>query len=133
MESTLRGRISRFQVPAKDIEQFYKKIKSGTNEDAIVALLILSLPNLRRLDMNFGFCDDHEDFISTLEMLADHLKLTGNSSSRPLHVLVKGEDDKYPNLPIHVAALLHMPNIRSLYGWKMGDHEGEPDTEMTRS
>jgi hypothetical protein len=107
----------------------HAEIKTGTNEDAIVALLILSLPDLQQLHMNFGFCETHDDFISTFELLADHLKLVDGNTSPPVDVLVTGEDEKYPNLPIHVAALLHMPNIRSLYGLNMGDDEGEPDPD----
>jgi hypothetical protein len=125
LEAILRDNIARFQLPDAKSEEIYEKIKTGTNEDAIVALLILSLPNLRKLDMNFGFGNEHEDFNSTFELLAGQLKLINGYTSPPLDVLVKGDDDKYPNKPIHIAVLLHMPNIRSLYGWKMGDHDGD--------
>jgi hypothetical protein len=45
----VRDKIATFQLPKEKCEEVYDKIKTGTNEDAIVALLILSFPNLRRL------------------------------------------------------------------------------------
>lgn len=117
LETLLRGKLAKFALNQADTESVYDKIKTGLNEDAIVALLLLSLPNLRRLDMNAGFSDDHPDFVSVFELLADYVNSLDDVSSPQVGVLIEGDDDKYPNLPIPVAALMHMPNLRSIYAW----------------
>jgi hypothetical protein len=134
LETLLRQQLARFALDDEQNKSVYEKIRTGTNEaeNAIVALLLLSLPNLQRLDMNFGSCDDHSDFVTVFELLAAHSNLTDDQHSPRVDVLVKGEDDKYPHQSIHVAALMHMPKLRSLYGLKMGDHEGGADPDFAR-
>lgn len=132
LETLLRGQLAKFSLDHADTESVYDKIRTGMNEDAIVALLLLSLSNLRRLDMNAGFSDDHADFVSVFELLANQVKSRDDHSTPLVDVMVKGDDDKYPNPPAHVAALMHMPNLRSIYGWKMGDHEGDADPDFAR-
>ncbi|KAH6234974.1 hypothetical protein HBI40_227460 [Parastagonospora nodorum] len=132
LETLLRSKLAKFALNQADAESVYDKIEAGLNEDVIVALLLLSLPNLRRLDMNAGFSDGHPDFVSVFELLADQLKSRDDHLTPQVDVMVRGDDDKYPNPPVHVAALMHMPNLRSIYAWKMGDHEGDAGPDFAR-
>jgi hypothetical protein len=45
-------------------------------------------------------------------------------------VMVTGNDDKYPHNPIHLAMFLHLPNLHSIYGWRIGTADGHPDAEI---
>ncbi|OAL07664.1 hypothetical protein IQ06DRAFT_13726 [Phaeosphaeriaceae sp. SRC1lsM3a] len=132
LEACLNSHLSKFVLSDKDKIEVLDKVKTGLNEDAMLALLLLCLPSLRRVDINFGCCDKHEDFVSVFELLADNVQGQAVESRPRIDVMVKGEDDKYPNLPVHLAALLHMPYLRSIYGWKMGNHERDPDPDFGR-
>lgn len=132
LDACLDSHLSRFVLSDKDKIEVLDKVKTGLNEDAIMALLLLCLPSLRRVDINFGFCVQHKDFVSVFELLADNVQRQAVESRPRLDVMVKGEDDKYPNFSVHLAALLHIPYLRSIYGWKMGDHEGDPDPDFGR-
>jgi hypothetical protein len=130
----------------EDADELYGEIQSGENEDAIMVLLLTSLPNLRRLNIN---CDlyGHNDFVSlwrkTIRGIAsrrnlsaeDTLSLPNDSRqvehspamSTPIDVMVVGADDKMSNSTDHLAAFFHLPNLRSIYGWKHGDDEAHDD------
>lgn len=131
-EACLKDHISLFDLSEKDKSEVWSKVQTGLNVEAMLALLLFCLPNLQRVDINFGFCEGHEDFVSVFEQLADSASAGHGDSSRRMDVMVKGDDDKYPNKPVHLAALLHLPYLRSIYGWKMGDHEGDPDPDFAR-
>jgi hypothetical protein len=127
LESMLKRQCAKFSENKKEADEMYALIQTGTNEDAILALLLFSLPNMRRLDMNFGCFEDHTDFHKLIPLLSKRFELLDDQPCVPLDVLVKGEDDKYPNHPDSLTTMLHMPRLHAIYGWKMGDHDGEPD------
>jgi hypothetical protein len=127
LQRILRDQCEKFAENDNEADEIYAMIQSGTNEDAILALLLFSLPNMRRLDINFGLFDDHTDFHTLIPLLANRVRSLDNERSVPLDVIVKGEDDKYPNKPNQFTTVFHMPRIRSICGWKMGDDEGDPD------
>lgn len=132
LEAHLNNHLSQFALSDKDKNEVVDKVKTESNEDVTLALLLFCLPNLQRVDMNFGFSDQHEEFVSVFELLAESVQDKQDDQIPRLDVMVKGDDDKYPNLPVHLAALLHLRTLRSIYAWKMGDHEGDPDLDFAR-
>jgi hypothetical protein len=42
--------------------------------------------------------------------------------SAPVDRMVKGSDEMYPNRSFPLASFLNPPNLRAIYGWKVGDH-----------
>lgn len=109
-------------------------------------MLLSSLPNLRKLDINFGHYNGHADFVTVWSAIVRGTRepaLVTNertssclaratrsiSSPGPLDVMVTGADDKYPHSPDHFAAFMHTPNLRSIYGWRTGDADIEPIPE----
>ena len=134
VEKTLKKVCVQHTIDEQDAEEMFNMVKSGGNDIAIVVLMIAHLHNLRTLD--FCYCS-----ISTSKTLLRALDLvtrgprslkSGQSSpqqdhplsfSKPLDIMVSGDDDKYPNHSLHVAAFLNLPNIRSLYAWKSGDSD----------
>jgi hypothetical protein len=127
LKALAKSKLAKYTLRDEESNAVFEKISSGTDEGGVLAMVVLDLPNLRRLDMNFGLCDDHDAFVAMFELLADHKKIGNVLSWLRVDVIIKGEGDKYPNRTIHVAALLHMPNLRPFYGMKMGDQENDPD------
>jgi hypothetical protein len=127
LNEVLRKKCTEYAATEEGVDELYEKIASGENEDAILALLLASLPKLANLDINFGFHEEHSDFLKLLESSMDRVKLDKDSFpgfSVPVNVMVKGTDDKHPNNPVVMARMSRLPNIRALYGWKMGDSDG---------
>jgi hypothetical protein len=129
LEKLLRNQCAKLAINDNEADQVYALVKSGTNEDAILALLLFSLYNMRKLDICFGMFDAHEDFHTVFQLLSKPVQLVDDQLCVPLHVLVKGEDDKYPNDPEQFTIIFHMPRIHAIYGWKMGDFDGDADVE----
>jgi hypothetical protein len=127
LESMLKQQCAKFSGNKRGADEIYAMIESGTNENAILALLLFSLPNMRRLDINFGWFDEHADFHKLIPLLSKRFELSDDQPHVPLDVIVKGEDDKYPNHPDQLTTMLHMPRLRAIYGWRMGDYDGGPD------
>jgi hypothetical protein len=133
LEEILKTACRNMVTSDEEADKIYDKIQSGTNEDAIMAFMLLHLPNLQTLDINLGIFDKHADFAALLKSQAaqarsDSIRRIPVLTS-PIHVMAKGEDDKYPNPPKLLATFFHLPNVQKIYGWKFGDHEGEPDLE----
>ena len=115
----LRQKCAEYTSTVEEAEDVYGKIQSAKNEDAIMALLLVGLPKLRRLNIN---CDlyGHDDFVSLLPRV---IRGNPHAMSEPIDILVAGADDKYSSDTSHVAAFFHLPNVRSINGWKHGDSE----------
>lgn len=149
LESVLKKKCIEYAVDENEADELYEKIKSGENEDAILALLLANLPNLRKLDLNVGFCVVRKELMAMLERVAKRVKpfdklpsgpieFPSNDKAKasiptafsiPIDVFLTATDYKYPNNPVHLAAFFNLPNLRSIYGWKMGDDDSEPDLE----
>jgi hypothetical protein len=142
LESVLKKTCAEYAVHQKEAGVLYKKIKTGANENMILALVLANLPNLRKLDLSMGTALERDDFLQLFDRVANRTKpfdklpaeidFTSSEKTKasssiafslPMDVLVTGSDDKYPHDPNHVAIMLKLPNVRSLYGWKMGDEE----------
>jgi hypothetical protein len=133
LEGILKTACANLATNDEEADKLYHQIQSGTNENAIMAFMLLHLPNLQKLDINLGMFKEHADFAALLKSQAAQAR---SDSARkapaltsPIHVMVKGEDDKYPNPPGNLTTFFHLPNVRTIYGWKFGDHDGEPDLE----
>lgn len=138
----LQNKCSEYWLTEEEWSEIYGSIKSD-NKDFLLAVLIASLPRLRRLNINFGSSYDHKDFVSfwpTLIYAIRSLKFAppneDSHASRtfqltrlpalsvPLDIMVTGVEDKYPNSPVDFAVFINLPNLRSIYGWGMGDGDG---------
>ncbi|KAF2795705.1 hypothetical protein K505DRAFT_301680 [Melanomma pulvis-pyrius CBS 109.77] len=120
LESVLRKKCIEYAIDENEADKLYEKIKSGENEDAILALLLVNLPNLRRLDLNVGFCVVRKELTAMLERVAKRASIP-TAFSVPIDVFLTTIDFKYPHDPVHLAAFFNLPNLRSIYGWKMND------------
>lgn len=150
-EKTVRKRCTDYAVSDQEAEQLYNQIKSGLNENAIIPLLLASLPNLRKLDLTYGDTSEHEELEVMLERVRDRMKpfhnlpldptqlvefdkvkpASSTAFSRPIDIMIGSDTEKYPEDPEHVAPFFNLPYLRSLYAWKMGDDEGEPDPDKS--
>ncbi|KAF9696601.1 hypothetical protein EKO04_005488 [Ascochyta lentis] len=148
-ESVLKEKCAAYATCDEQAREMYEKIESGANEDAILALLLANLPRLQKLNINFGICNEHTDFVALWPTIMHGTRSSNDSSPvakgnavvdmpqavhstmflNPVDVMVTGSEDKYPNDPIHFAMFIHMPNLRSIYGWRTGDSESDPDAE----
>jgi hypothetical protein len=135
LSEVLQKKCAEYATTEESADDLYQKSASGENEDVILALLLVSLPKLSNLDIDFGFGEDHSDFVNTTELITDRVKLDRKllrGFSAPIDIMVKGTDDKYPNDPTKLVLMSKVPNVRALYGWKMGDNgsdwtaEGNP-------
>jgi hypothetical protein len=144
LEGVLKKKCTEYAVHEKEANELYEKIRPGANETMIVILLLANLPNLRKLDICIGIGEEYDDFFQLIDRVVSRTKpfdklpaeieFTSNNKlktgsltafSLPMDILVTGINDKYPNSPQDVARIIKLPNVRSLYGWKMGD-EGDP-------
>jgi hypothetical protein len=131
-EEVLRRKCVAIAISDQEADNLYNKIKSGRNEDAILALLLANLPNLRKMDINFGMLEEHADFIALFELIANRIESSSTTDKRPIpyfpvpiDIMVKGTDDRYPNDTAHLALFFNISNLHSIYGWKMGDQANE--------
>lgn len=130
-QNVLNGICADCTFPEEEAHQLHRKLKSGANENAVLALLLANLPNLRRLNINCGICDDHADFQTTWNTIASSIRTSSGSHvfTTPIDILVTGSDNKYSNNTEHLAMFFHLPNLRTLYGYKHGDSEGDSDLD----
>ncbi|OAK96542.1 hypothetical protein IQ06DRAFT_255913 [Phaeosphaeriaceae sp. SRC1lsM3a] len=131
-ENLLKNTCAKFASTDEERDEMYSAIASGTNEDAILAMLLASLPNLRRLDINFGCSEETDEFIWLFEKLCGQEAMTDRLKPVPIDVMVRGDDDKYPHNPAHLATFFHLPNVRSIYAYKMGNEEAEQKEPFMR-
>ncbi|KAI4938599.1 hypothetical protein J4E85_001040 [Alternaria conjuncta] len=122
----LRKKCAEYTSSVEEAFVVYEKIHSAKNEDAIMALLLVSLPKLRRLNINCGIYG-HDDFVSLLPKV---IRGKPHAMSEPIDILVAGADDKYSSATSHVAAFFCLPNVRSIYGWKHGDGEVHDQNDL---
>lgn len=151
LPDVLRSKCAKYTPTDDDASSMYEKIASGGNHDAIWPLLFASLPGLRKLNISFSYEDHHKDIVSMLPIVTKKLRKMnvspeGSSEkpvaskgheagsragfSVPLDVMVSGTSDKYPNSTFPIATMIHLPNLRSLYAWKAGDDDGDPESEL---
>lgn len=128
-ETLLKHTCAKYASTAEETEEMYSMIKSGTQEDATLALLIASLPNLCRLDISFGCGVEHSEFVWLFEKIYSCRAMIDRLNPVPIAVMVKGEDDKYPNNPTHLAIFFRLPNLRAIYGYKLGNDETIAESE----
>lgn len=151
LPGVLRAKCAEFATSDEQASDWYERIACGRNDDAVWPLLLASLPNLRKLNMNFAYADLHIDIVEMLPIIANKLRKTTISPetstgipadskghnpdnrtgfSVPLDVMVSGLNDKYPNSTFPTATIIHLPNLRSLYVWKAGDSDGDQESEL---
>jgi hypothetical protein len=133
LEEVLKKKCAGFAANDAEANEIYEKLRGGGDEDGIFALLIASLPNLRRLDADVGELIDHDAFHSLMKLITSRVRSFDKASnpesplatafSAPIDVMVKADTDKYPNDPNQLTPFFHLPNLRSIYGVTMGDSE----------
>jgi hypothetical protein len=139
LRSAFRARCLEVTCSEDEANELCKKIEKGEEGDSVLALLLVNLPELRKLDISLGSGSLHEDFVNLWATIGDRLRSSATTStatateqphtkplSVPIDIMIKGEDTKYPNDPVYLATFMHTPNLRSIYGWKYGD-EGNPN------
>ena len=145
LKLTLQTRCLEVTSSDDEADELYKKIEKGINQDAVLVLLLANLPALRKLDISFGCGERHKDFHTHWLAIINHLRLSSHASAAtttkkprsmpllvPIDIMAKGEHEKYPNDPAHIVTFMHMPNLRSLYGWKFGN-EDEDDPNPAKN
>lgn len=91
--------------------------------------MLFNLPNLRKLDIDFGWGEDHADFVDLFELVASRVLSIDRFSRPPLDVLVTAHDGQYPYDPKDVATFFHLSSLHRIYAWYHGDSEGDQDLE----
>jgi hypothetical protein len=139
----LKAKCSEYASNDEEADGFHRMIQSAKSEDAIMALLLVSLPKLRRLNINFGIGSGHDDFSLLWPRIMDMIRSRGeplangtrrlptdaqqgmqlDAVSEPIDIMVTGSNTKYSNNTTHLAAFFHLPNLRCIYAWKQGDGE----------
>ncbi|KAI4953950.1 hypothetical protein J4E91_001659 [Alternaria rosae] len=118
--------------------RLYTKLYAA-DADVIITLLVANLPNLERLDLNFGELRDHELFCEMVRGSAARLEakkaasLNPSESSlsptaplpKPVDVFIRESD---PGDITYLASFFHLPHLRSLYAFKFGD-DNDSSTE----
>jgi hypothetical protein len=146
-DMVLRKKCMEYATTEEEVGEMCNKLKSRSNADAILALLLANLPKVQKLDINFGMPSKHEKFHSLLGMILSRVNskntlqlvsaqdLDNGSSALgrsaaftvPIHIAAKGTDGEDPNASSHIVTLFQLPNLHSFYGWKFGDSESDPD------
>ncbi|KAF1949825.1 hypothetical protein CC80DRAFT_367769, partial [Byssothecium circinans] len=142
LEKALRRACAKSADDENEVGELYEKIRTGENENYVLALLFANFPNLQKLDFCIGYSFGEYTMVP-FERVMRHgrernaiggiannkpTQLNTTPFSVPLDVLITGADYDYPGDPLALAAFLNLPNLRRLYGWKIGDKE-EPDEE----
>jgi hypothetical protein len=135
LERVLRKKCAEYAVDETEADQMYRKFEGGDNEDGVFALLLASLPNLRRLDVDVGETSEHEAFGSLIETItsrarsfdkkANPTSALATAFSVPIDIMVKADAENHPNHPNRLAPFLHLPNIRSIYGISFTNNDVE--------
>lgn len=89
--------------------------------------MLFNFPNLQKLDIDLT--EDHADFVYLFKLLASRVSSIDQFPKLPLDTLVTAFDGQYPHDPKHVATFFHLSNLRRIYTWFHGDHEGDQDLE----
>lgn len=148
LENLLKDKCAVYAVNDKQVDEMYCKVKSGTNGDALLALLLAYLPNVQRLDFSFIVGEKHDDFITMLELIMNRVKsidqlhhpqpdatkqkVSASSTTflKPVNVMVTGTSDSPPHNPSTMAGFFNLPNLHALYAWRMGDSERDPAEDV---
>ncbi|KAI4699828.1 hypothetical protein J4E89_011126 [Alternaria sp. Ai002NY15] len=115
----------------------------AADADVIITLLVANLPNLERLDLDFGELRDHKLFCEMIKGSAGRLEakkaasLNSTESSpsptaplpKPVDVFIRDSD---PGDVEYMASFFHLPNLRSMYAFKFGD-DNENTNMMERN
>ena len=106
----------------------------AADADVIITLLVANLPNLERLDLEFGEFRDHKLFCEMIKGSAGRLEakkaasldLTESSSSptaplpKPVDVFIRDSDAGDVE---YLASFFHLTDLRSMYAFKFGDDD----------
>ncbi|KAI4683998.1 uncharacterized protein J4E84_006838 [Alternaria hordeiaustralica] len=106
----------------------------AADADVIITLLVANLPNLERLDLEFGEFRDHKLFCEMIKGSAGRLEAkkaaslnSTESSLSPTAPLPKPVDvfirDSEAGDVDYLASFFHLPNLRSMYAFKFGDDD----------
>jgi hypothetical protein len=118
LRKTLRRKCAEYAANEDEAEDTYDKIASAKNDNALLGLLLVHLPNVVKLDISFGVCEDHADFVTVLGRFTNQTKLVDADT-----ILSDRQDDPFRRLkprscPVEYIKLrtskLHKTNLRLL-------------------
>jgi hypothetical protein len=131
LDSIIRKAVEDVEDGEEEKETLFENVRNGTDEGAVLAILLPKLTNLRKLDLVHGYLGPGSYLTRLLHKVT---KREGPFQEEPAFinltdVLIAGYDDKYPNEPAWFGAYLELPSIRRLHGYQLGNNEQESITE----
>ncbi|KAH7078633.1 hypothetical protein BKA63DRAFT_465133 [Paraphoma chrysanthemicola] len=136
LEDILWDRCSDYALTVAEAKEKYFRIYIAEKENAIIPLLLFSLPRLRKLDLHYALWG-HLDLTQMLGRVGNRVSpfedthtMSKGVFTTPIDILVKSDRHEQPQNPQDLALFLNLPRLRSLYGWNMGDSEGELQINM---
>ncbi|KFX95563.1 hypothetical protein V490_03792 [Pseudogymnoascus sp. VKM F-3557] len=128
-ENILRRLIKKISHSEEEEDEWLEKVlpQYAPWDDAIFSLLLISLPNLRRLDLEIT-----NNHMGSLERIFNRIA----SSEPPFDVspvftqlsdiMIAGNDDRYPTDYVLLYPCCRFPAIKRLYGHRLGAEEDSP-------
>ena len=125
VDSIIRKAVEDVESEEGEREKLFEDVREGSDEGAILSILLPKLTNLRQLDLAHGWLGAGSHLLHFLRKVA---KREAPFDKRPAFanltdVLIAGYDDKYPNAPDWFGAYLELPSIRRLHGYQLGNNE----------
>jgi hypothetical protein len=141
LEVVLRAKIAEVTDDKEQAQAWYEAIKHGSDEDAVLALLFPALPKLRKLDLSPSPFIEAHHLLDMFQSLGAREKpfqalprtIEPNSLlpfSCLTDVLTAGYDGKYPSSPTYFGGALHLPCLRRLYGYRIGEESQDKVTPI---
>jgi hypothetical protein len=138
-EKVLRQKCAEYAPCEPVAEEMHNRLKSHKDDQAILALLLASLPRLQKLDINlgtfiFGAFKMNDDFHFLLGIILRQVSSKVNPQADLIQDAYSTGSASYRSTaftaPIHIATkcsnmvtLLQMPNLHSFYGSRFWDDD----------
>jgi hypothetical protein len=120
-EELLKNKCREYTINSGEADSVFRMLDGGKDQDAVLALVLASLPKLERLrfeNIDWGsFLRDtgtHTNFGRVVETIARQARICKNPFRTPLDITVAG--DTRPILDrTHLEPFFHMPHLRSIF------------------
>lgn len=132
LDGILGKAVEDIESEEEEKSKLFEEVRAGSDEGAILSILLPKLTSLRKLDLVHGWEDDARHLVRLLHKVtkreAPFDRYDNSAFANLSDVLIAGYDDKYPNAPDWFGAYLELPGIRRLYGYQMGNNTQEEIT-----